>query len=77
MNRRGLSDSKKEDRDKEGAIINNLLTAKGQTAVDLENQSSDYVQIGIFENVRIAQEYVKALDDAGLNYAVSIAPINE
>jgi len=69
--------SKKEDRDKEAAIINNLLTAKGQTAVDLENQSSDYVQIGIFENVRIAQEYVKALDDAGLNYAVSIAPINE
>lgn len=68
--------SKKEARDKEANIINEVGGPLGLATIDLEQHigSSD-VLIGTFETIEKAEEYKAALKSKGLSYITKIAPI--
>ena len=68
--------NKKEDRDKEAAIINAELKSLGLPEIDLEayvGESS--VLIGTFETVQKAEAFKAKISKNGLSYLTKIAPI--
>lgn len=68
--------SKKEDRDKEAAIINAQLQELEMDVIDLETDpgKSDFL-IGIFPTETEATEFTETLDSEGLSYLTKVAPI--
>jgi WD40 repeat protein len=67
--------SKKEDRDKEAAIINAELSKLGQQNIDLEQFiGKGDVVIANFKTVTEAENFTKTLKDNKLQYITKIAP---
>ena len=67
--------NKKDDRDKEAAIINEQLKKVGLDPIDLETDpgKSDFL-LGIFSTEEEAKSFADALDANGLEYITKIAP---
>lgn len=67
--------SKKEDRDKEAAIINSLLTQKSLPLIDLEeNLDVKKVVIANFKTSAEAIKFIEELKDNKLQYLTLVAP---
>ncbi len=70
--------NKKEDRDKEAAIINKELEALGLPAIDLETKVGDSnLLLGVFGSMDGAEAFETAINSNGLQYLTKIAPVNE
>ena len=66
------------ERDSENEIINKALAARSMESIDLnEAGSSRYVQIGTFETLESAEQFMDELGDAGLNYTTVYAPVKK
>ncbi|MEX1003017.1 MAG: hypothetical protein WDZ35_12945 [Crocinitomicaceae bacterium] len=68
--------SKKEDRDKEAAIINEVRKTYGLDPIDLENGigDSDFL-IGTFDTTEAAEKFKSEIKKKGLSYLTKIVPM--
>jgi hypothetical protein len=65
--------TKKEARDKEALIINNVLAEMGLPAIDLESSTgdSDFL-LGVFQSQEEAEAFQRRIDDDGLQYITQV-----